>query len=124
MKRGPSFFACVACVAIGLALISIALGLLYRDTALIQEAIVKLAIEEKTSYESLDEDDVFAAWSPGYWLGALASGTLGVMLLGGAVAIFLYDLPGLIQASRRVSGARPEDPLNPAWGSHPGDPPR
>lgn len=108
MKHAHAFFACLVCVVLGLAMISIALGLLYRDTALTQQAIVKLAIEEKTSYESLDEDDILGAWAPGYWLGALGAGTLGVMLLGGGATIFLYELPGLIQASRRAGdGPRP-----------------
>lgn len=108
MKHAHAFRACVVCVVIGLAMISIALGLLYRDTALTQQAIAKLAIAEKTSYESLDEDEVFAAWAPGYWLGALGAGTLGVMLLGAGATIFLYELPGLIGASRRAGdGPRP-----------------
>lgn len=100
MKHTRRSVFCVLCIVLGLAGVSVAMGLLYRDVSLTEQAIAKLAIEEKTSYKSLDEDAVFKAWAPAYWLGALGAGTLGVMLLGAGVTIFLYDLPGLMRDAR------------------------
>jgi|GEM_PF-4148234 len=110
MKHTRRSIACVVCIVLGLAGCSVALGLLYRDVALTEQAIARLAVAEKAAYESFDEDAVFKAWAPGLWLGALGSGTLGVMLLGAGVTLFLYDLPGLIRVARGSDAASYDRP--------------
>lgn len=86
-----------ALCAIGLAGVSIALGLLYRDQSLQERALAELSIAYQRPLDASDNDDILAAWDPGLWLGALVSGTAGVALLGAGGVVFLYDLPRLVR---------------------------
>lgn len=78
--------------ALGLTGVSIALGLLYRDVTNQDRARAEIALMTRTRIESVDSDDLWHAWSPRLWAGALVSGTLGVATLGAGATIILYDL--------------------------------
>ncbi len=97
----PHLRLCAASTAIGIACVSVALGLLYRDASMLELQLAQLAAEQHTSPDAVDTDALGMMADPAYWLGALASGTLGVALLAIGTTVFLYDLPGLIRAARQ-----------------------
>lgn len=66
----------------------------------------------RTSYESVDESDLWHAWSIHRWLWALGCGTTGVMLLGAGCVVTLYDLSDAPARPRQgaTPGAEPTMP--------------
>lgn len=113
MKRSIHLRLSVAFVAVGLALVSVALGLVYLDTRMQDEARARLAVELKTSYESVDESDLWDAWTIHRWLWALGCGTTGVALFGAGCVVTIYDLSGALRRASRHAGPGAE-PTMPA----------
>lgn len=82
----------VSAVAVGLGvmLVSVALGLLYRDQMLYEIAVARFEAE---SGRAGDADDVYIEPSMPYWLAALASGTAGAGLLAVGGVTLLIESP-------------------------------
>ncbi|MAY74067.1 MAG: hypothetical protein CMJ31_04945 [Phycisphaerae bacterium] len=80
----------VIALGVGVMLVSVALGLLYRDQMLYSMA---LAGFEAEFGRAGDADDVYAEQSLLYWIAALASGTAGVGLLAMGGVVLLYESP-------------------------------
>lgn len=106
--------ACALLMALGIACVSVALGLIYRDVALRERALARLAAERHVAIESVDADEAWDAWTPVLWLGALASGTAGVAMLALGGTLLVYDL-GVLTAkvcrdrAALLQGFHPDD---------------
>lgn len=88
MKR----FGIAACIALGLAGISVALGMLYLDFVRREGAWVEATMRGPTMNAS-QQDALLLAWTetPGF-VTALTSGTIGVVLLGLGGVMMIFEL--------------------------------
>lgn len=82
----------VACIALGLMGVSLALGCLYRDVVAMDKAIAEIKQGPAKGESSQVPEAVFAKWQdPADFTRALISGTLGVALLGAGVSIQVFQ---------------------------------